>query len=709
MWVSCKEEFPKSVDFHEEVELKDAPKLEEGTPTSEQKSLLAKSKIQCSSSNGRSIYRLNVHDTDLLIGFSPNRRQISLRVLLHMAEDDGVETFGEFAFASFQSNSQSNAPDSLPQEEEDDEWGDFVKSPQQSEPSHPSLKGHHPSESPPSWVKPSGALPLSIFGEAEEEEDNIAVAGDSNQGKSSVVAGHFTSTLADKDVTNSRNFSIDDLYNRFSQIKPEKVPGADATGRADSVGNGVYSSSNENAAKSAVVESKDVDLDSIAGISDHSQLTNQSDNDEFSFKSYVPDQSKNIDLFGGWSSELNGFSFNLNTMTPNVQISSSELYMNGQLDPSATAVDDDGDDGWDFKDAYSELRPEEVKTNVDVTAREVSERSVYSSGSVSGANESLDLFGTANGSFNLPAKSDASVDYFATSSGFSSTSQEVDLFGIQPSTTTLHGFTSDTNTNINQNDIRGPSDHSPDVGSTEFDEGFGGFPGASGETGQKHGVEDVAHEVSKRSAYSSGTVSGLNNSLNLFGDFNGSINSLQCQLNQLIISLRQVVLSSTCRKRDFVWYSAKYSNYEWFYFQIQTQISNKMTFKGLLDHSPDDGIAELDEDFGEFTAASAENGSELVLNYHKGAIPLSIFGNEEPESDGSSDVQDVFTYQSTSDQRNNHTPTTVVSINDLSQAYTAKLKADISISTVATQVKLGERLQLSSSPNQVNMMINLDI
>ncbi|XP_011087384.1 uncharacterized protein LOC105168888 isoform X2 [Sesamum indicum] len=655
-----------------------------------------------------------------------------------MAEDDDAETFGEFAFASFQSNSQSNAPDSLPHEEEDDddEWGDFVKSPQQSEPSHPSLKGHHPSESPPSWVKPSGALPLSIFGEAEEEEDNSAVAGDFNQGKSSVVAGHFTSTLAVKDVSNSQKFRFDDLYNGFSQIKPEKAPGANATGWVDSVANGVYSISNQDAARSAVVESKNVDLDTIVGISDHSQLTNQSDNDEFSFKSYVPNQSKNIDLFRGWSPELNGFSYNLNTMAPNVQISSSELDTNGQLDASATAVDDDGDDGWEFKDAYSESRAEEVNTNVDVTVREASERSAYSSGSVSGPNESLDLFGTADGDFNSLAKSNASVDYLATSSGILSTSQEVDLFGVQPSTTTLHGFTSETNSNINQNDIRGPSDHSPDVGNTELGEGFGGFPGASAETGHKHGVENGAHEVSQRSAYSSGAVSGLNNSLNLFGTSNGSINFFTMSTESVDHFAASSGTSSSSPEVDLFGIQPSIATLNGFTPNTNSNIKQN-NIKGLLDHSPDAGIAELDEDFGEFTAASAEMGSEplevppndvlspskdavsapfgeqqgkdRVLNYHKGAIPLSIFGNEEPESDGSSDVQDVCTYQSTSEQRNNHTSTTVISISDLISNLYSQTEQISSISTVQTPSKT--RLSLSnavSSPNRVNDDDHLD-
>lgn len=288
-----------------------------------------------------------------------------------MAEDDDDEAFGDFAFAAFQSNSQSNGLNSLA-DDEDDEWGDFVKSPQQSKPSDTSLKGNHQSDnsvSPTTWVKPSGALPLSIFGDAEEEEvASFAVDGDFNQGKSNGIAGDLNSSLVHNGVSNSHSFSITDLYSRYSQIKPENRAGSDSTGKVDSVENGVSSSSNQNPARSAVSELKNVDLNDTIVISDHSQLTNKNDKEEFSFKSYVPDPSEKADLFGGWTQEFNGFSSSLNTTPQNVQTSSSELHMNGQkqlLDGSATATDDDDDDdGWEFKDAYSEFRAQEVNNNV---------------------------------------------------------------------------------------------------------------------------------------------------------------------------------------------------------------------------------------------------------------------------------------------------------------------------------------------------------
>lgn len=105
-------------------------------------------------------------------------------------------------------------------------------------------------------------------------------------------------------------------------------------------------------------------------------------------------------------------------------------------------------------------------------ANKVSEKNMYSSGVASGSNNSLDLFGTPNGSISFFPMSNVSVDYFATSSGISGSSQEVGFIGIQPSTANANGFTIETSSVIEQINIEGPSNHSTDVGSAEFDESF---------------------------------------------------------------------------------------------------------------------------------------------------------------------------------------------------------------------------------------------
>lgn len=63
--------------------------------------------------------------------------------------------------------------------ENDEEWGDFVASqlgshslhPQFSSPSFPPIDPLPPSSK--AWVKPKGAIPLSVFGEGEEEETDL--------------------------------------------------------------------------------------------------------------------------------------------------------------------------------------------------------------------------------------------------------------------------------------------------------------------------------------------------------------------------------------------------------------------------------------------------------------------------------------------------------------------------------------------------------
>ena len=74
------------------------------------------------------------------------------------------------------------------------------------------------------------------------------------------------------------------------------------------------------------------------------------------------------------------------------------------------------------------------------------------------------------------------------------------------------------------------------------------------------------------------------------------------------------------------------------------------------------------------------------LNHHRGVIPLSIFGDEEPESGSSSDVQDIFSHQSIPAKKSDHIASSVNSISDMisnlySQAeQTSSLKTEHNLS-----------------------------
>lgn len=295
-----------------------------------------------------------------------------------MAEDEEDEAFGDFAFAPFQSNSLfNNVPNSSAapaDEDEDDEWGDFVEPPSQSKPSGTAVNGDHRSDNSASLatsMKPRGALPLSLFGDAEEEEAvaDLIVAGDLNREKSNGNAEGVGSGLVGNGGLKSKSFSIADLYDRYSQTRHES---RDLSVKDDSVVNGVYSSANQNAAESAVSELKNVELTNALVVSDHNQLPNKSDNVEFDYKSYMSNLSKEEDIIGGWTWDFNGFSSNVKASPENVMMLSLDFDVNGEkqrLDGVNTGIDDigDGDDGdeeWDFKDADSEIQAQDVNNNV---------------------------------------------------------------------------------------------------------------------------------------------------------------------------------------------------------------------------------------------------------------------------------------------------------------------------------------------------------
>lgn len=105
-----------------------------------------------------------------------------------MAEDDEDESFGDFHFASFPNPTVQSVPTqiSVRNSSSSDSWGVFIATPKSDlsgGPAHTlspppnnstSKPDHHgPIRVDPEkaqWVKPRGALPLSIFGELEEEE-----------------------------------------------------------------------------------------------------------------------------------------------------------------------------------------------------------------------------------------------------------------------------------------------------------------------------------------------------------------------------------------------------------------------------------------------------------------------------------------------------------------------------------------------------------
>ncbi|XP_073312354.1 uncharacterized protein [Primulina huaijiensis] len=488
-----------------------------------------------------------------------------------------------FAFSSFRSShplstldSRSNGLDPVA---DDDAWGDFVKSPQQSQFADPPInsltgKGNSPLAPTSRWVKPSGALPLSFFGAAEEEEEQEGKdAADFNLGRSNISAANFNSVFTE----NSKNLSAGNLFSHTSLINGENGPSKLINKDSVLVENRFHSNSDLNVARSDSTDSKNFHINGAVGRSDQSQLT-KNGNSEFSFMANVFDPNHKYDLYGAYSLDLNESSSNSNSANPSVKTSYPNSDMNdhtrgltGHAPPPDD--DDDDDDGWEFQDAYSEPNAIDLSNKVDLTPHDVSAMNTFSPGSASSSNEIRNLLEPAKESIDLFAPSTSFVHTFAASSAGSHGSQDVELISTQPSKA------SDYDSNIKENDA-----------------------------------------------------------------------------------------------------------------------------EGILNPSPDVESADFDEDFGEFTAASAETKPEQVRkdtnsNFHRSALPMSIFGDEEPESDGFLDGRDAFVHRSISES-DSHTSKSVISINDLiSSLYNQTEKTSIN----TTQEPNTVELNLSSSMTSSNL------
>ncbi|KAG7968560.1 hypothetical protein I3843_08G160300 [Carya illinoinensis] len=160
-----------------------------------------------------------------------------------MAEDDEDESFGDFHSASFpdptvhsfstltslrkSSSSSSSSPLA---------WGEFITNPKSNLPGCPahtlSPRTNNPNEKEPRelgwvnpgearWVKPTGALPLSIFGEFEEEEEEEggSAAEATVPYVATVLSNHKRTDPGRKGSDLNRNNLIANLYNQNQQIK----------------------------------------------------------------------------------------------------------------------------------------------------------------------------------------------------------------------------------------------------------------------------------------------------------------------------------------------------------------------------------------------------------------------------------------------------------------------------------------------------------
>uniref|UniRef100_A0A2P2JNB7 Uncharacterized protein LOC105134166 n=1 Tax=Rhizophora mucronata TaxID=61149 RepID=A0A2P2JNB7_RHIMU len=327
-----------------------------------------------------------------------------------MVGDDDEVGFGDFKLASSNQNVHStstmiNGPDftatfnnandnkNYDDNDDDDDWGDFVNSggsgvgglshtislPGTSKPLDPfgfsadqtqnGTKESFPPGSAPSrfisgtaiWEKPKGALPLSIFGDVEEEEGSVT--GDSSFGE----AG--SSSFFDEDKNSGKKGSglnVNDLIaNLYKQSEPANGSSPDSNGSmSDSNGSNSVDKMNKIDNKSDL----NMNASNLGGVHSNSSLKPLHLN-----WNWVNSDVNGLDTNGGneKKSEVKGLNPGLNVLNLNKnEFSLIENFPNSfeaEANSSTKEVnsgtvdgiegldddDDDNDDGWEFKVAES--------------------------------------------------------------------------------------------------------------------------------------------------------------------------------------------------------------------------------------------------------------------------------------------------------------------------------------------------------------------
>ncbi|KAF5952239.1 hypothetical protein HYC85_010183 [Camellia sinensis] len=653
------------------------------------------------------------------------------------AEEDDDEGFGDFTFASFANhalhsdhiNGRKSTADY-----NDDEWGDFVESPLRSElssglsttqslpnpskpfdpfgffPDHsntPSQSAASPIESVPShsgsektqWMKPKGALPLSIFGDEEQEEEEkekqsgvvYPPVGDVRNGSNMFIGLAFNDVIAN-------------LYNPSQQIKAENGLNSNSNG-TNSNSNGLKSNSsglnsdlfagnNDNQSSQINTvsdlssnsnlfaennDSQSPQIKAVSGLNSNSDLFAGNSDDQVSgLNSNSSGLNLNMDIFSGntgsetfanicsqspqnRTQDSNGLNSSSNVSSSNFNFSGMDsnfgVLISNSDPPGGNEEFDGDDDGWEFKDAYSELKVGDGNVEVDEKEERNSEATGVSSD-----------FGNGSRGFG---------DLFSASNELSGKSREVDIsFDFKPLTVAQNDFSFDPFSKSEQNGIENGLNYHSDVGIVDSDESFGDFECAFTGTGLKQQdkpkVDDISHSESEVEVHASDGKAQVDRKVQGNSEVNGFSSEFgNGSHGSIDLFSASNGFSGKPREVDIS-----------FDFKPLTVAQNGFSSDSFFDSEEKgtDQVVETidsDESFGDFEAAftgtgqdepkvsdpshfEAEvltsdgkaQGNETMSTNPKGALPLSIFGDEELETDNSLNIEDAFTYAPSSHLRN---------------------------------------------------------
>ncbi|KAM3378187.1 hypothetical protein P3S68_010600 [Capsicum galapagoense] len=677
-----------------------------------------------------------------------------------MAEDDD-DSFGDFTFASFPTNSQFAPPKS-----EDDEWGDFVEYPSGSEPSTASSltqsKPFDPfsftpsvSQSPPKsektnkaagWVKPSGALPLSLFGEEEDadEQEKVKSENGSLSNSNKLVGLDSVNSTLKKSGLQSNGLGFDpnlgspcvsrvqslnylaSLSGEGQQMKAENSTGlfSDSNNLSSSadVSSSIFTLSNPDFGMS---KSSLNGLNRTLSADAATSLQIKTENTGVVFEPNASSSSANFTSsgFGMWNSDFYMYKSNQNGLSRAVTSNLSDRGQSVGISINQTGV------------SSSSAATSSSVWNADINRSKSNEIGLNRDLSLDGLtnlNDQVQQIKTENGAL-VPNSNGSSSSAKASSSTFGGWDFDFGGFGSAVEMPNSSSDVGGLNSNFNavgsrENLDDANNDNDDDEDGWEFKDAYS-ISKVGDDNNKATSETKKEHETN---AFSFGFHNGLDGSVDLFATSNGSAASD----------------SKAHHAGDMQTYSSGFGNSSIDLFAMSSQPIDlfatssdgrheQKESNGALDPHPVVGSAESDEDFGEFTTASSDSGlkleeewkmndvahselqasesddkdqvKETKLENHKGALPLSIFGDEELEIDGSSNTEDIFFPHNVSYLKNDRSRASNISINDLiSNLYSeAEQISPVHSVQVPNSISVGPQDSVSSS-NLLNGEDDLD-
>nr|GMD22204.1 probable serine/threonine-protein kinase DDB_G0282963 isoform X1 [Ipomoea batatas] len=643
-----------------------------------------------------------------------------------MAEDDD-DSFGDFTFASF----PPNAPQStIEDDDDDDEWGDFVdfspgsNQPSQTKPFHPLAQTD--SSKTAQWVKPPGALPLSLFGEAEDDEEDksahIQTKKLSNGSNTDIIASlynhnpQFQSGKPSLHASEYGNLSSSELGLNSGLLDVRNDFGTVHNFDWNLTGSGSKSQAVESTSDLNKLLSDQTGFSSNTSV-DVTNLSERSErikSDDSLIGSTTGGLSSDITAsrlsFSGWGFDFGEFGSTSKTSNSSFSgfnsnsdaIVVSESY--GE-DGDKEEEEDDDDDGWEFKDSFTEASDGGTHNKDGSEAQEIHEAKAFGNGS----NRLLHLFPMSNGSEEADSHGHYAGDMKAYSVGTDNGSN-----GYLNS-----DFRGHDTSNIMAYSYRNVSNHSIDIFSMSngtdlevLDTGdmkafLSAFSNGSVITNESIKAKPEARDTNELKTNLLGYSESDNHSIDLFviaNGISGIIHENEVENDK----------SSTSAQNSFI--------------PDSYRTSEKSVSNGIADLIPVVEGVETDEDFGEFTGALSDSGSKqegelkdtdlsheleaaksgnkhqvnVIGSNHKGALSLSIFGDEELETDASSTVEDGFISHLTSFPKIDKKQEPVISINDLISSLYSQAEHTSSISSLQNLSDAVEPPDSGASSNLVN-------